>query len=59
MIGRKTLAKRGIEKYGLRRDLRMSGQIGAELGLDKGICPKELAESGKGFKGRGSRTEAS
>src|SRR5258708_34922969 len=51
MIRRETLAEGGIEEDGLRGDVRVTRQVGAELRLYKRIRAEKLVKGGKSFKG--------
>src|SRR5207244_12003972 len=58
MVGCETLANRGVEEYGLLRDIRMTGQICAQLGLHKCFRTEDLVKGGKGFKCRRAGSES-
>src|SRR3982074_3538884 len=59
VIRRKTLPDRGIEKYRLRRNVRVTWQTRAELRLHKSIRAEKLVKSGKSFKRGRSGPKAS
>src|SRR5437879_7503670 len=58
MVSGKALSHGGIEEQRLRGDIRVEGQVGAELGLDEGIAPKHLVKGGKRFKCSRAAAEA-
>jgi hypothetical protein len=59
VVNSDTLADRRIEKYGLRRNVRVARQIRAELRLHKSIRAKKLIKRRKSFKRRRPRSETS
>src|SRR5258708_26700023 len=58
VIRPKTLADRSIEKYRLRRDVRVPRQVRAKLRLNKCVGREELIKSSERFERRGSASEA-